>query len=332
MITGANAAGKTSLLEAIYFLSRCKSFRSHRVEQLQRDGADFFQITAQLIQNEREVPVGIRRTANTMEIRMGGEAVRRVSELVAQLPLVSVTSDLHRVLEEGPRYRRQFLDWGLFHVEPRFHAQWTAYGQALKQRNACLRAGVKESQIRAWDPPLIQAGKAIDAFRMAYLDDLKAVFAKNGLSILNMESLSIAYSPGWAQRFTYEEALQESLARDREQGYTRVGPHRADLSFFQAGQDLRQRLSRGQQKQLVIALMLAQAEWLRACRQQLCIFLLDDLPAELDQEHQQRVLHQLQNLDAQVFVSAISAQTLDLSAWQHQKMFHVEHGAVQEVI
>jgi DNA replication and repair protein RecF len=332
LITGENAAGKTSLLEAIHVLARLRSFRTQRLESLIREGCEAFQLVARLEESGRTLPVGLRRGRKELDIRLGGAPVRRVSDLAAHFPLVVITADLHRVLEEGPKYRRQFLDWGLFHVEPEFHATWRQYAQALKQRNACLRQGVAEAQVRIWDAPLLASGGRIHEMRRTYIKELEPLFAHQAERILGLAHLSLRYAPGWAQRLDYPAALAEALVRDREQGQTRVGPHRADLQFLKEDQDVRERLSRGQQKQLLIALLLAQAELLFRRRDRICQFLVDDLPAELDAKHQARVLAQLRELGSQVFITAIDAGTLDLRDWPEPARFHVEHGVVREVV
>ena len=332
LITGENAAGKTSLLEAIHVLGRLRSFRTQRHEHLIREGCEAFQLVGRLEEGGRSLPVGLRRGRKTLEIRLNGAPVRRVSDLASHFPLVVMTADLHRVLEEGPKYRRQALDWGLFHVEPEFHATWRQYAQALKQRNAALRQRAREAQVRTWDTPLLEAGSRIHTMRCTYIKALEPLFARQAEQILGLEPLALRYAPGWAQRLTYPEALAEALARDREQGQTRVGPHRADLQFLHGEQDVRDRLSRGQQKQLLTALLLAQAELLHQRRQRTCQFLVDDLPAELDAEHQARVLSRLRELEAQVFITAIDASALALAAWPDPARFHVEHGVVREVV
>ena len=332
LITGANAAGKTSLLEAIHVLARLRSFRTQRLEQLIREGAEAFQLVARLEESGRSVPVGLRRGRKELDVRLGGVPVRRVSDLAAHFPLVVITADLHRVLEEGPKYRRQFLDWGLFHVEPEFHVTWRQYVQALKQRNAVLRQGAPEAQVRSWDTPLLEAGGQIHGMRCAYIKALEPLFSRQAELVMGLGPLALRYAPGWAQRLGYPEALAEALPRDREQGQTRVGPHRADLQFQLDEQDVRDRLSRGQQKQLLIALLLAQAELLHQRRGRACQFLVDDLPAELDAEHQDRVLTQLRELEAQVFITAIEDRALDLEDWPEPARFHVEHGVVREVV
>lgn len=332
LITGENAAGKTSLLEAIHVLARLRSFRTQRLDQLIREGAEAFQLVARLEEGGRSLPVGLRRGRKELDIRLDGAAVRRVSDLASHFPLVVITADLHRVLEEGPRYRRQFLDWGLFHVEPEFHATWRHYAQALKQRNAALRQGATEAQVRTWDAPLLAAGGQIHGMRCTYIKELEPLFARQAERILGLAPLALRYAPGWAQRLTYPEALAEAFPRDRELGQTRVGPHRADLQFFHGEQEVRERLSRGQQKQLLTALLLAQAELLRLRRDRLCQFLVDDLPAELDAEHQARVLGQLRELGAQLFITAIEDRALDLEGWPDPARFHVEHGVVREVV
>lgn len=332
LITGDNAAGKTSLLEAIHVLGRLRSFRTQRLDSLIREGCEAFQLVARLEQSGRSLPIGLRRGRKELDVRLDGAPVRRVSDLAAHFPLVVMTADLHRVLEEGPKYRRQFLDWGLFHVEPSFHGTWTQYAKALKQRNAVLRQRVAEAQVRIWDRPLLEAGSRIHELRCIYIKELEPLFSAQAERILGLGPLGLRYAPGWPQRLDYPAALAEALVRDREQGQTRVGPHRADLQFLHDEQDVRDRLSRGQQKQLVTALLLAQAQLLRQRRGQACQFLLDDLPAELDPEHQGRVLVQLRELGAQVFITAIDDRALDLGEWPDKARFHVEHGVVREVV
>ena len=145
-------------------------------------------------------------------------------------------------------------------------------------------------------------------------------------------SASIRLRKGWSAEQSLLEALEQGLSRDREHGYTRAGPHRADLVFLQDDRPIEEKLSRGQQKLFVIGLQLAQAQLLKQQQSQNSLFLIDDLGSELDAENQGRVMRLLQSVDAQVFVTAINES--ESNAWNAEtiKRFHVKHGEVSEML
>lgn len=139
LISGANATGKTSLLEAIFFLGRGRSFRTARNETLIRKGAEELLLTGRFEAGESIRPVGVRYSREGFEARAGGNRIGSLAELASILPVQAIDPEVHRLVEDGPQERRRYLDWGVFHVEPRFVEQWRRYQRALKQRNAALR-------------------------------------------------------------------------------------------------------------------------------------------------------------------------------------------------
>src|SRR5512135_3824927 len=137
LVSGPNASGKTSLLEALYFLGRGRSFRTASNETLIRKGAGGFLLTARTVgAGGSERTVGVRYTRDGFEARSAGQPVRSLAELATLLPVQAIDPEVHRLVEEGPQERRRYLDWGVFHVEPRFVDSWRRYQRALKQRNA----------------------------------------------------------------------------------------------------------------------------------------------------------------------------------------------------
>ena len=135
LITGPNAAGKTSLLEAIFFLGRGRSFRTRHVERLIRTGADGLTLIGHLAAAVRPLIVGIRANRDRTEARVGGQPVVSFADLAAAFPVQVIDPNLHKLIEEGPAGRRRAMDWGVFHVEHSFAADWQRYQRALKQRN-----------------------------------------------------------------------------------------------------------------------------------------------------------------------------------------------------
>lgn len=330
LITGSNGAGKTSLLEALYFLGRAQSFRTSHPTALIREGSTAFLIRGQVQDlHGQTVTVGIQRDQAESQIRLGAHPVRHLAELIAHFPFQLITPDSHRLLEGGPRYRRRFLDWGVFHVEPNFFPVWQRYSRALRQRNAALRNRATPREIRLWDVELVSATDLLDQMRRHYWEQLLPVLDVYASTLTELTALHWEYRPGWPRKQDFAEALNEGLEADRRQGYTRHGPHRADLLPTVEGEPAQERISRGQQKQIAIALMLAQAAVYQRLTGQACLFLIDDLASELDGAHRLRVLEHLHALKAQIFLTAIDADSILATVWPERRRFHVEHGRVE---
>lgn len=331
LIVGPNGAGKTSLLEALYFLGRARSFRTSYSAPLIREGASSFLLRGCVDgPHGQALPVGMSREANLLRVRLAGQSLRRLSELLPYFPFQVVTPDSHQLLQGGPRYRRRFLDWGLFHVEPSFFPTWQRYSQALKQRNAALRGKAPKTEVQLWDRELIESGLAIEELRRRYVDQLLPILEYTVADLVGINAIRWEYRAGWNRKLSFAEALEQSFEGDRLQRMTRTGPHRADLLPTIAGEAAHERVSRGQQKQIVIALMLAQAAVYRQRTGRMCIFLIDDLASELDASLRGRVWDYLRNLQAQVFLTAIEPSLVDIGEWQNVAWFHVEQGQVLE--
>ncbi len=334
LFIGANAAGKTSLLESLYVLARVKSFRTPNLDKAIQTGTNGFQLVATVLKGqERLIPVGISRSEKKKIVRIDGEPVKRLSDLAALFPVHWLGGNLHRLVDEGPVYRRQYLDWGVFHVKPTYMPVWKKFQKLLKQRNAALRSAVATKEIDAWDTELAIAGEELHRLRKSYLSCIGPVIEQIVGELLDLnEHVVVRYRKGWFSESTYRETLKKGLEKDRELGYTRAGPQRAELEFLYLGKPARETLSRGQQKLLVLALKLAQAQFLRQEIQQNSLFLIDDLGAELDKENQGRVMHLLKSIQAQVFVTAID-NPVESNGYQDQtRRFHVKHGMVSEMV
>jgi DNA replication and repair protein RecF len=333
LITGANAAGKTSLLEAIYYLGRVRSFRTHHVNQPIRDGQGAFRLVGHLLrEGGRLVPIGIERQIAGLQVHLDGQVVRRLSDLAGSFPVQALSGDTSTILNGGPRYRRQTLDWALFHVEQAYRDIWQRYTRALRQRNAALRAQVPANQITTWDAELLETAGQIHHFRRMYFETLAPHLETEMQRLLPSQVLQLSYQSGWPAGAGLSETLGRSLEKDRSLGSTQYGPHRADFKLTADGKPVLSHCSRGQQKAVVVAFMLAQVKSQQDRESYLGAFLLDDLGSELDTMHQGRVLDALRKLGIQVFVTAIDTGPEDLLAWPDMKRFHVERGDIQEVV
>jgi DNA replication and repair protein RecF len=280
LISGPNASGKTSLLEAIYTLGRGRSFRTRSTDHLVRRGADRFVVFGEIALDGRCVSLGIEGGEGGVRAKVGGERAATLAELALQLPVQIIDPEVHRLIEEGPSRRRRFLDWGVFHVEREFVRHWQRYHQVLRQRNAALKTG-QVSMVTAWNPDLVRFGECVTEARRRYVGALAAHVSLIGSRLLGMD-VTLAYRSGWSKGEGFAASLGQSLRADLEGGTTLLGPHRAELSIRLGGLPVKDRISRGQQKLLAAALLVAQINLFPDDAPIRPTLLLDDPAAELD--------------------------------------------------
>ena len=332
IIEGANASGKTSLLEAIYLISQVKSFRTHRINHIiQHKQAELRLVANYLDHTDNLHIIGLERSRSKTRIHLNKTPINQSSQLAALVPIQVITPESHRLLEDGPKFRRQFIDWGVFHVKHGFLQVWKDYHRILRQRNAVLRHNPTKQQVTSWDVPLIDIANRFHNERLQYLQALMPII-QSYTKQLTGEDITIEYLPGWPVDMDFRQALQASYEQDCQFKHTRVGPHRADLSIKSHSIPVQVGFSRGQQKLLVCAMRLAQIQYLQHISQQSCIILVDDLPAELDSNHRAKLLNLLDETGAQVFITSTDAHLLELSTNTSRKVFHVKHGQIKEVV
>lgn len=333
---GPNGSGKTSLLEAVHLLLTGKSFRQAQLRPLLTAGQEQSIIFAELESTDRiKTTVGMSRQRDGSKpvIKCNGESVSSISELVKIAPIQVLSADSFHLLTGGPAFRRQFLDWGLFHVEPNFYPIWKLAQRALKQRNGLIRRGkIARDQLQLWTREYARYGEQIDDMRRAYLEQLMPVWREIicAFSLSIADQLEITYSRGWQKNQELEEALLQGMDSDLQQGHTRFGPHRADLRVFAGAHLAGETLSRGQLKTLVVCFHLAQAQLLQARAEKRSIFLIDDLAAELDEIHLGQLCAVLEFLEVQVLTTSIRKNELT-DYWSQRdevQMFHVEQGQI----
>ncbi len=323
---GPNASGKTSLLEAFYFLGRGRSFRTRRLDPLIRHGQKALTVVGRVTAAGRETTLGVRAGRDGTEIHVGGRPAQTAADLAEHFPPQVIEPEIHKLLEEGPGRRRRFLDWGVFHVEPSFLIGWQRYYRALKQRNAALKQQLPDAAVSAWDAELCETGEALAAQRRAYLGLLGEPVRRMGQRLLGLDT-DLAYHPGWPEGRSLLETLTRDRDRDRRYKATQQGPHRADVTVRVAGHAAKDRVSRGQQKLLAAGLTLAQLEIQERDRPGRSALLLDDPAAELDRESLERLLDCVRELNTQLLVTSLSTGIPGLPPGG--RTFHVEQGRVE---
>jgi DNA replication and repair protein RecF len=327
-ILGRNASGKTSLLEAIYFLSHGRSLRTNAREKLMRKGDDFFRIVADLDTTRGTLVAGAEFAAGRTRMRLAGHDISSISSIAEILPVQLIDPGVHRLVEEGSARRRRLMDWGVFHVEHSFLVHWRRYQRALSQRNAVLRQP-QPSDVMAWEREMAEPGQLVDRARADYLELLRPYFERLGSGLLG-EAVTFEYRRGWARDQSLSEALSAHRARDQQLRATTTGPHRADLAFLVSGTPARDRVSRGQQKMLACAFVLAQVELRATTATVPTCLLLDDPAAELDVDNLGKLLRAIADVRAQLIVTSVSEAGLE--GMNVRRRFHVEQGQFAPMI
>ena len=328
LIYGENASGKTSLLEALAYLGRGKSFRGAPAQAVVQHGERDFVIFGRVLRGDREVAVGVRNGRETLEVRIDGEAGKGIADLADILPLQVIDPEVHSLVAGGPEQRRRFIDWMVFHVEPGYLGAWRRFRRVLKQRNSLLKQGAHRRDLHSWDEEFVALAGDIDRIRGQVLElalpDIEAVAAA-----LLEDEVGLTYQRGWKGGLSLSEALDASRDRDQQLGSSQVGPHRAELRIAVSDRQARRLVSRGQQKLLASALILGACEVVQTAMERPLLLLMDDPAAELDRGSLGRILAGAVNLGTQLIVTSLDPELIEFPAVPRR--FHVEHGVVTAV-
>ena len=330
VITGWNAAGKTTFLEAMHVLATGRSFRTRCWAELIRHGADNLVVHGSVVEGDQEHRVGLAFDGRGRTIRIDGSAMKGAAVLAQHIPLLAITPELHFEFLRSSRHRRGLLDWWLFHVEPDFYPKWLRYQRLLGQRNAALRRPSPPTVQFLWDEDLASLGEEIDRLRQSFFRLLQEEFLQTAAILLQRGTASLRLLRGWGDNEPLLAQLQRTRTTDQRRGFTQSGPHLADLRLSLDTDGIRTQLSHGQQKILVIALRLAQLRLFMAKTGRCCVLLADDIGAELDRIHRQRVCDVLETLETQIFLTAMEARDFSPRS-PGLRMFHVEQSYIKPV-
>ena len=326
LIYGHNASGKTSVVEAIAYLGRGKSFRGASTTDLIRHGEQEFVLFGHVGTGDRAGKVGVRNSHEGLEIRIDGDQRGGAAALVEALPLQIIDPDVHDLVAGAPDLRRRYIDWIAFHVEHDFLDVWRRFRRALKQRNAALRGGAAAT-LEGWNAEFVELAGQLDNGRRAALEVVIDGLEEAGQDLLGTR-VGFEYRPGWNEDKGLLQSLEESAERDLQQGSTQYGPHRADLKLSANGRRARKLVSRGQQKLLACAMILAATETAQAELERPLLLLLDDPGAELDSDALSRLMRRVVDLGSQVIATSLVP---DAPLFPDAgRVFHVEHGVLKQ--
>lgn len=334
LFLGANGAGKTSLLEAAFLLSHGRSFRGAARDALTRRGTAGYAVYGELSKSKGSTErVGVSRVGGRLEARLNRESVA-VGELMRHTAVSCFEPGSHELIAGASEQRRRFLDWGVFHVEPSFLSDWRRYQRALRQRNALLRMGGDVAgDLDAWDHELASAAEPLTSMRRRYFAALQPLLVELGRELLaELGEPRLQFHPGFDDERSLLDVLASQRDRDRARGHTGTGPHRADWSVAFEAAPRREHLSRGQEKLCAFACVMAQARLYAATAGEWPVIGIDDLAAEVDLDHQRKLLAVLAASGAQVLVTGTEESPVLAGAGQPVARFHVEQGRVTRLL
>jgi DNA replication and repair protein RecF len=333
IIYGDNAAGKSSFLEAITYLISARSFRSSKQSTFSNYAASSFDIFGEFSDSSR---LGVMYTnkEKTKLVKLNGELVKSLVEVVNIYPVQSLSPESYHLVDSGPNERRKFLDWILFHVEHRYQKIWSDYNRMLKQRNALLRhkSAFDLQVFKTWNKQFIESAELLNSYRVKIAVELCETLALvlRELGVSFAEEIKLSYYAGYTGELA--DKLASSLERDRLNGTTQYGPHKADLKISVNGLFAKDVLSRGQKKVLINCLFLAQTRLLKSKTNKDSLFVIDDFSSELDEYNQMSLVKALcAQRNVQIIMSCLQPDMIKqlIKEYNSVKMFHVEHGVVK---
>ncbi len=331
LLVGPNGAGKTSALEALYLLVRGRSFRTTRADRIIRHEQESMAAGALLVDDRLgRVRLGYgRKRRGRVELRRDGRLIRQSSKVASVLPIQLMLPDLPELIFGGPSGRRQWMDWGVFHVKHDYAEVLGGYLRALRHRNQVLRTADWPT-LPAWTAQVAALGEAVGEARRTYFNEVVA-YVRDALAALNADlPVAFEYVPGW-NGDSLAEVLGQQVNRDVKSGATQAGPHRADVRVICGSEDAAQVLSRGQGKAVASAMRLGQAQALANSGTR-SLFLIDDLGAELDETHNERYYRVLDDMDCQIVATATQGAIGEvLMKSRGGRMFHVKQGRFEQV-
>lgn len=330
---GKNGVGKTNVLDAIYHLSYGKSYFNPLAVQNIKHDEEFFVIDGEFEKNERnEQIVCSLKKGQKKILKRNSKQYDKFSDHIGFIPLVIISPADSDLIVEGSETRRKFLDSVISQLDSNYLQQLIHYQKIVSQRNALLKYFAlnhvfETDTLHIYNEQLDGLGQAIFEKRRQFIDEFIPIFNKHHQAITGTEeAVQLVYISHLHEK-TLLQLLQENINKDRALHYTSVGVHRDDLSFEIDNYPIKKFGSQGQQKSFLIALKLAQFEFVKKQSGEIPILLFDDIFDKLDETRVEKIVEMVNNeVFGQLFISDTHPQrteTIIKSTHQSYKIFHL---------
>ncbi len=331
---GKNGQGKTNFLEAIFFLGTVKSFRHARQSEIIRWGKEGALLKCSIMDNDISHDLELSFQPRSKQLSVDGKVSQRLTDYCSCLSVVAFSPEELIMVSGSPEQRRRYLDRAVFSSDAVYLRLYHDYYRALKQRNQLLRER-NYFAMEAWNEQLVETATRLTLARVNYLNELAPLFSAFYSVISGSDEVgrlcyhAHAFEGGNEAAEIKEKirlALQENSRVERERGTTMIGPHRDDLVFLLNDKPIRQHGSQGQQKSFVLALKMAEIEYLKRRSGSSPVLLLDDMTAELDSSRISHLLGYLLEGEMQVFITTTDPATVPLPENTACTAFQVRNG------
>ena len=333
---GNNGQGKTNLLESIYLLATMKSFKQAKNAELIAFGGEFALIKGVVERDRVQREISLLLEKHGKKAKVDAKLATRLDDFFGNLNVVVFTPEEISMVRGGPDLRRRYLDRAVFTCDLSYLTAYHDYAKILKNRNALLK-NQESFGMEVWTEQLVQAAQLVVARRKAYLDEIAKLLQLFYTEISgNEETVQVEYrlhgvdenafagDPGRA----LTAALKAHAAEEKRRCTTAIGPHRDDLYFGLNGRSARHYASQGQQRCLVLALKMAEIEFITRCFEAPPVLLLDDMTSELDSERNRNLMEFLKKRDMQVFITTTSLQNVILEGMENNRTFRISEGNI----
>jgi DNA replication and repair protein RecF len=335
IVTGENAQGKTNLIEALYFMSLGKSFRTFRDSELIGFQKDFCRLKSVFVKDGDEQTLDFTISGEAKEARLNGVKLTKNSDLLEQVYTVIFSPEDLKIVKDEPEKRRRFIDRELCMMDPIYYRALSRYKKALLQRNNLLRENRPDKGlVSVWNEALANEGAKIIRRRASFIERLNTVSSGLHDSITQgKEKLKLTYESDCEraddQEALFFEILERNYEHDLFRRTTTKGPHRDDIGIEIDGTDARRYGSQGQQRTAALSLKLAEINLIREETGEDAVLLLDDVLSELDPNRQAFLLKTLSSV--QLFITAAERSASLLEKIPAYRLFIIENGAIREM-
>lgn len=329
---GANAQGKTNILEAVYLAGTTRSHRGSRDREMIRMGAEEGHIRMELDRSGNEYRIDVHlRQHKKKGIAINGIPIKRAGELLQLTSIVFFSPEDLNMIKNGPSERRKYMDYILCGTDPIYFQDLSRYNQCLAQRSRLLKeigyGRDRTDELDIWDLQLMNYGRKIIRKRGEFTGELLKIAGEiHGQLTGGGERLELSYEPNVSED-DFEERLRKGREKDLKFRMNTTGPHRDDLAIKANGMDLRTYGSQGQQRTAALSLKLAEIRIYEETKGFRPILLLDDVLSELDRNRQNYLLKIIRN--TQTFITCTGLDDFVQNHFEADHVFHVVQGGIE---
>jgi len=341
IILGKNNAGKTSVLEGIFYSSSLKSFKSVPSASLVANTSKCLKILVKFAKSNDNGVISIEKSLKLPIVKKINDKRVSAKQLLEAFPVLALNFGSSNVITGSSDERRLLLDWGSFHVEHAYLDLYKDFNKSLKQRNSLLKKN-ELANIEYWTDLVSELGTKLHKIRYAYFMDLSIAFENIKTEMLELlpniyndiKESKISYNPGWLKSISLKDSLNNTLAKDTALKHTTTGPHRADISFTTGNNDLKSVSSMSTQIISTLLVIISQARVFHVKHKHNPIILIDDLFFGIDDKNLQLVINLLKSSKAQCFITApdlYKDKLEDIISNKNVQMYMFENNNLMEI-